>query len=215
MGFSGMVEENGRGGRSLDWFSIMYYLSFYFIIIHVFKKVFLIAAGATVQLLNERIQLFVFLLCWLVPYYFLATFSAFVDIGMRQEGGGLHLSVIAALFLFMDMAVENLNQRRNAYENGNFDAVQFTNKKWFLIAATMIYFVVLHFNTSLGMNGLTERISSVVEWINSIQILSIILAIVSVIYVLRIIFYFAVLAISFGTIFGEFAESKQNHKVKN
>lgn len=184
----------------MDWFVLIYSLSFYFIIINIFKKIFLNISAVLIQILNERIQLFAFLICWIIPYYFFATVAAFMSLAMRADGGGFNLSIIAFLFLMIELNVENAKARNNSLENHNADAYKFTQRKSILIIIALLYFIVVHFKPELGFNPIIENLVLLIDTINGISWLSPVIIVISFLYAIYMIanFLFATVAVLTG-----------------
>lgn len=189
LGFSGMVEENGRGGRILgwDWFQLVYYLAMTFLILKLFTKIFLMIGAVLSLILPMRIRGYFTILILAVTYYFITSFTAIVEKSIGNES--IYLSIIALTFLLIEIGSEALSTGAKAQETNDFDLYRMFKVRSRFVYLSVFYFIYLQFDLSPAQNSIALYFSDFLTWINSIPILSLILIVLSLFYAVCMIIW--------------------------
>lgn len=171
-----------------DWFHALYTLSAFILVFSliwkVIEKIFILIV---VLIFNDNAGFFFLNIFSLIPYYFIASFSALTVLGIGEGKVNLVIAVIVGFFILINDLLGLIQAQREAEKDFNYTALRILNYRYIFIIVELIFYIAILIKPIFAINKINETIYNSVVWVQQVPILNILVAIGAVIYAVYII----------------------------
>ena len=171
-----------------DWFYSLYSIAFMFLIFGFIWKVSMIPISLIAILFNDYVQKWILRLFMFVPYYFLASYSAFVGLYVNDGERSALILTVGGVFLFLHGGMGIVQSQREMEREGGYDYNNLIQYRYIGLLLGMLLYIYLLFDLSPAENVVIIKMAYIIDWIRNIPVLNWFMAVGSFFYVLYAIF---------------------------
>lgn len=176
------------GYVSWDWFYYLYSISFYFLIIGFLWKVAIYPIFMITLVFNEFLQKWAMRISMFIPYYFLATYAAFIGAYGMGEAKPIFILIIGGIFLFVHGGMGIVQAQKEMDRDGSYDQHKLIRYRYYALLLALAFYIYLIFDLRPAQNNVTQKTAELIDWIRDIPVLNLIIAAVAFCYAVYSIF---------------------------
>lgn len=159
-----------------------------FLIVGFLWKIAIYPLFLIAMVFNDSVQKWVMKISMLIPYYFMASYAAFIGIYVNNGQKSILILIFGGIFLLLHGMMGIVQAQREMEREGSYDYYGLITFRYYGILLGIAFYIYLIFDPRPGVNRATMFVGEIIDWIRGVPILNWFIAAAAFLYVVYAIF---------------------------